>query len=109
MSIHICTTESLQAGVDMPPTICPFCRHKSLYAGWVGQDCRTCGASFSDHMGFTVRSVREGMKMTRREMAGHAGLRPSTIKHYEWIWPSRRYFDWLKGFAEAHYLKGVEG
>ena len=109
MSIHICTTESLQAGVDIPPSVCPFCKQRTLYAGWVSQDCRTCGASFCGELNYTVMRVRDGMKMSRKELAGHAGLKPSTIKRYEWVWPSRRYFNWLLGFAAAHYSQSREG
>jgi len=103
MSGHICTTESLQAGIDIPPAECPFCRHVTLFAGWTSQDCRICRAAFCGDLGFTVRSVREGLKMSRKELAGHAGLRPSTIKRYEWVHPSRKYWEWLKGFTEAQY------
>jgi hypothetical protein len=100
---HICTTKSLQAGIDVPPTDCPFCKHKTLYAGWVGMDCSTCRASFCDHSGFTVRSVRDGLKMTRKELAEQAGLRPSTIKRYEWVHPSRKYWEWLKSYSANTY------
>lgn len=103
---HICTAESLRAGCeDIPPFECPFCGHKTALVGWTNAYCTTCMAQLTmgESPGHTVMSVREGMKMTRREIADHAGLKPSTIKKYEWVWPSRKYLEWLKKFTHRHY------
>jgi transposase-like protein len=102
-NVHVCTTESLQAGIDIPAGGCPFCGNKTLQVGWVSSDCSLCRASFCDHSGYTVRSVREGMKMTRKQLAEAAGLKTSTIKRYEWVWPSRKYWDWLKGYTKVFF------
>ena len=108
MGNHLCTTQSLRAGVDMPPSECPFCKHKALFMDWCGATCDTCGASFYDHSGFTLRDIRLKLGMTRRELADTAGLKPSTIKRYEWCGPSKRYWEWMKWYTKFRY-GGAEG
>ena len=103
--MHICTTESLRAGIDEPPRECFICGKETLFMDWCGLNCDTCGADTAwenDLAGF-VRSIRTHSGLTRREIAVKAGLKPGTIKAYEWKWPSRKYRDWLAGFIREFY------
>ena len=107
MSIHICTDESLRAGIDEPPMECSFCGHQTLYIGWVDMTCTTCGAQSCDgDIRYTIQAVRHRMRFSRRELATEAGLSPKTLKNYEWCWPSKRYWEWLKGYTRRFYFVG---
>lgn len=89
----------------MPPTVCPICDHKTMFSGWTGSNCDTCGVNLSEgiYQSGIVRTVREYTKLSRKEIAEKAGLKPSTIKSYEWKRPSKKYFVWFKEFIKQFY------
>lgn len=107
--LHVCTTESLRAGIDEPAMECMVCGHKTMYLDWVGCKCDTCQADTTwegDRAGF-VRTIRQHTKMTRKAIALMAGLKVGTIKSYEWKQPSKKYYGWLCVFIKDFY-KGVK-
>ena len=84
---------------------CPICGHKTLFSGWTGSDCSTCGVTLSEgvYQSDIVRTVREHTKLSRNEIAEKFGVKPSTIKSYEWKVPSKKYFEWFKVFIKHFY------
>ena len=104
---HICTTNSLRAGINQPPFNCCVCDKQTMFVDWVGSKCDTCGAdtAWEENLAGFVRSIRQRTKLTRKEIAQAAGLKPSTIKSYEWKHPSRKYYDWFRGFIKEFYEK----
>ena len=96
MSVHICTTKSLYAGAIDIKGACMVCGREDVHlrCGYVGTLCTVCGYDWeSEFPSGTVRQRREYLGLTRREMAERMGLAAATIKNYETIWPSKRYFD----------------
>ena len=105
--LHICTTESLRAGIDEPAIECNVCGRKTMFLDYCGFRCDTCGADTAwdgDLAGF-VRTIRRKTKLTRKQISDKAGLKPATVKNYEWIHPSKKYFNWFKGFIKNHYAQ----
>lgn len=106
-NVHICTIQSLAAGVPQQKGLkCPFCHHKGgVIMCWTGLYCGTCGfdGSWGGDLAGQVRSIREHTGLTRKEIAQRASLQPSTIKKYEWCWPSRHYYHWFINFIRHHY------
>ena len=101
--IHICTTQSLRAGIDQTPMLCPWCNHKTMFASWVSLECDTCGADSESYASDCARRMRIKTGLTRKQIAEKAGLQPSTIKKYEWCNPSERYWNWFKVFVREFY------
>lgn len=102
MNFHISTTKIFRLGI--PPNVCPICEHKTLYNGWNGSDCDTCGADTShDYLPDYIRHIREATKLSRKEIAEKFGVKPSTIKSYEWKQPSKKYYVWFKKFIKQFY------
>ena len=96
MTLSICGTEALYAGAIDGRGDCMICGRKNipLKYGWAGTLCTVCGRDWEiEHPAGTVRRRREYLGLTRKGMAKRTGLAQETIKHYETIWPSRRYFD----------------
>ena len=105
LNIHICTTDSLRAGIDSESMTCFMCGHKTAHLDWVGIMCDTCGADTSwdfDTAGL-IRSVRKRTRLSRKEIASLAGLKRETIKSYEWNGPSQKYYEWFKKFIKGYY------
>lgn len=105
MNFHISTAKTFRAGIDLPPFECFICGKETMFHDWVGCRCDTCGADTaweSDLAGF-VRTIREKTKLSRKEIAKKAGIKPSTIKNYEWCIPSKKYFEWFKVFIKDFY------
>jgi len=50
-----------------------------------------------------VRGIRRQTGLSRKEVAERAGLKASTIKSYEWKGPSKKYYEWFKGFVKYFY------
>jgi len=103
--MHICTTESFRAGIEQIPGKCFMCGHNTMMPDWCGGHCDTCHADLSwdgDCSGM-VRTVRQSAGLTRKQIADKAGLKPSTIKKYEWCWPSKRYWKWFISFVHQQY------
>ena len=109
MSLSICGTEALYAGSVEGSGNCMICGRENvvLKYGYVGTLCTCCGKDWSvDFPSGTVRRRREYLGLTRREMAERVGLAPATIKHYETIWPSKRYFDETLKIVKRSLLEG---
>ena len=108
MSISICTTENLYAGAIEVRGDCMICGRKNvpLKFGYVGVLCTVCGYDWeSEFPSGTVRQRREYLGLTRAEMAEKIGLAKATIKHYETIWPSKRYFEETLQVVRASLLE----
>lgn len=102
---HICTTDSLRAGIEQEAAECFVCGRKTMFMDWCGCRCDTCGADTAwdnDLAGF-IRSIRKITGLSRTEIAEKANLKPSTIKRYEWCWPSKKYYEWFKTFIKSFY------
>ncbi len=96
VTLSICGTEALYAGAIEGHGDCMICGRENvpLRYGWVGTLCTVCERDWeSEDPSGTVRGRLEYLGLTRKEMAQRTGLAQETIKHYETIWPSRRYFD----------------
>jgi hypothetical protein len=105
--IHICTTESLRAGIESEAFECFMCGKNTMFMDWVGAKCDTCQAdtSWEDNAAGLVRSVRKSTGLTRNDIAEKSGLKSSTIKSYEWKSPSNRYYQWFRRFIQEFYSK----
>lgn len=102
MNIHISTTKTFRTSDT--PYICPVCTHKTMYSGWNGSDCDTCGADTShEYRSDFIRSIRERTGLSRKEIGEKSGLKSSTIKSYEWKMPSKKYYEWFKEFIKQFY------
>jgi hypothetical protein len=102
--MHICTTQSLRAGIDIEPMLCGFCNHKTLFTSWVGAECDTCGADYGyQSLPGIVRSIREHTGLTRRQIADELGYKYETIKTYEFVKCSYVYRDKISKFVTKLY------
>lgn len=101
-TVHICTTQSLRAGIDLPPLECDVCEQMTCYIDWCGTSCDTCGAmdAGETYLSDYIREIRIRTGLSRKEIAVKAGLKPSTIKKYEWVHPSEKYHIWFKAFIK---------
>jgi transcriptional regulator with XRE-family HTH domain len=50
-----------------------------------------------------MMAIRENMGLSRKELSGLIGYRPSTIKNYEFCNPSRAYWLKFKSFVKDFY------
>ena len=109
---HICTTDSLRAGIPQHAHDCFMCGRETMFDDWVGAKCDTCGADTSwegDYAGL-VRSVRTRTMLSRKQFSKLIGLKPSTIKKYEFVYPSKKYYQkFRKVIAEFYNKLGDEG
>ena len=103
MTTHICTTDSLSAGVDIPPSECPFCKKETLIATWVDSACSTCGFDTGRYAGENAMVVRQNMGFSRSHFADRIGYSKHTIKTYEWGDPSEIYMDAFRKFVHGFY------
>ena len=103
--IHVCTTNSLRAGIDAPAMTCFLCGKKTMFLDWCGMKCDTCKAdtAWDGDLAGQVRSVRRHTGLSRKDIALESGLKQSTIKSYEWKLPSKKYYKWFKGFVARFY------
>jgi hypothetical protein len=96
--MHICTTKSLRAGLEIyAPKECPFCLHETLFYGYISMDCDTCGASMSGQfVGHTLRQIRSHAGWSRREYSKISGYAIQTIRNNEFNATSRFYLACFK-------------
>ena len=94
--MHIVTTQTLFIDAPQIRGACAAClKTGKMDAGPAGVRCGACGfVNGGDSLHLLVRKRREILGMTRREIAGVLGLKPSTVATYENNWPSERY--WLE-------------
>jgi len=104
MHIHICTNESLVAGGEEIELKCPVCLITSKQTvGFAGCLCRKCGNLTNDEWkGFIARLRREYLGKSRRDIAKALGILPATIRQYETVKCSKKYFDRLGELVEIH-------
>ena len=102
--MHICTKKSFRAGIDIEPSFCPVCQHKTMFVSWVGMDCDTCGADVSnENLPDYMREIRQKTGLTRRQIGEKLGYKYSTVKKYEWCRTSSVYWKKFKIFIEDFY------
>ncbi len=101
MLAHVCTTESLRAGIDSPPMECPYCGKKTLLILWPSLNCTTCG--YDSEYRNPIKTMREITGLSRKDIALRTGLKASTIKKYEWCETSEKYLKWFKCFIREWY------
>jgi hypothetical protein len=94
--IHICTFDSLAAGLEDLDFVdeCRIClKTAKQQTSWVALRCIACGHQYSFDEGTRgiVTSQRRMLKLTRRQLGEKIGYKPSTIKKYEWTWPTKAY------------------
>jgi len=104
-TIHICTKESLRAGLeDFPVTECNVCGHKTVYADWVGSLCDMCGSDMSwDYLSDNMRSIRIQTGLTRTQIAEKLGYTRATVKNYEFTKVTDAYWVKFKAFIRDFY------
>lgn len=93
MDIHVCTTNSLRAGIDQAPSKCHFCGQKTLFFDWVGALCDTCGADIDLPAHTNIRRAREKKGISRKQWAKLTGYAYLTISNYDLNGFSRPYID----------------
>ena len=78
-----------------------------MFIDYVGAKCDTCGAdtAWDNDLAGLVRSIRECAGLSRKDVSKIIGIKPSTIKYYEWHHPSRRYFNAFKSLIKNKYIK----
>jgi hypothetical protein len=102
--MHICTTNSLRAGIDIPPMDCPVCGHKTMFASWASNECDTCGADTGcENLPDYMRTIRNKTGLTRRQIANELGYKYSTVKKYEWCRTSSVYWVKFQVFIKEFY------
>jgi len=86
--IHVCTIEDFVVQ-EIPPwkgkcIVC--CKETTLQATWFGALCGSCKHVFGpdNTIGDIAKQRRELIGLTRRQLGDIVGLKPSTIKTYEW-------------------------
>lgn len=102
--IHVCTFDSLAAGLEDLDFVdeCPICLETATQqTSWVSFRCTACKRSYSYDGGFRliVSSQRVMLKLTRRQLGEKIGYAPSTIKKYEWTWPTKAYRERLNALV----------
>ncbi len=93
---HICTNESLVAGGIDHKLVCPICCTESkVTSGYAGTLCRSCGFMWSseDWRGSIAMMRRRYLKKNRKQMGELTGYSPMTIKQYEWVNCSKKYYE----------------
>ena len=97
MMIHICTTDSFFVDAPIIETKCLVCGEIcNAEIGWIGERCSACGSVYSpfdDYASDIVRKRREKLGLTRRQIADKLGYKRTTIKNYEWVKPSKKYYE----------------
>ncbi len=101
--LKICTTKSLRAGIDLPPMVCSYCKHETLYPDWVSARCDTCGYDVEHYTCDNIRIIRQKMNVTRVQIADALGYSKHTVKKYEFNDPSNSYWHKFKLYVEKHY------
>lgn len=107
VGVHIATSESLLAGAISFLGYCPCCcRENALQrTGYAGGHCECCGEYYChDSLNSTVRSRRKLLGFTRKDMAIVAGVKPQTIRNYENVWPSKRYWELTAELVKAEFV-----
>ena len=104
MHIHICTNESLVAGGDEIELKCIVCLITSKQVwGYGGCLCRNCGNLIDeDWRGGIAEKRRLYMRKSRNDIAKALGILPATIRQYETVKCSKKYFDRLGELVEIH-------
>lgn len=102
-NIKICTTNSLRAGIDLPPMECPYCKHETLYPDWVSFRCDTCGNDVEHYTCDNIRNIRQQMNVTRAQIADALGYSKHTVKKYEFNNPSESYWRKFKLYVRKFY------
>ena len=102
--LHICTTDSLAAGLeDIPPFECILCGQPTMIATWCGPYCRTCGAQVDGGVGYSIGIARRKMGLTRKQWADMMGVKPKTVSVYDHSQPSKRYVDAATKAIKNHF------
>ena len=104
MHIHILTNEGAVAGGVDVELECPVCLRTSIQTlGYVGSLCRLCGClTGDDWLGGIAEKRRLYMRKSRGDIAKVLGILPATIRQYETVKCSRKYFDRLGELVEIH-------
>jgi hypothetical protein len=92
--IHIATTDTFFVDAPKHEGECWICGTRcEQEMGWIGMRCSKCNSVYDSEMGLqrVVRMRRELMNLSRRQMADKCGIKASTVKKYEWVWPSKHY------------------
>ena len=105
--VHICSTRSLSAGVDLPAVECPLCLQKTLVRTWVDSECGTCGLNTERYVGENLMVARRRMGLTRKQFGELIGYKPATVKKYEWTNPSSNYIRWCEKIIREHYQRAT--
>jgi len=94
MMLHICTTDSLAAGLeDIPPSECLLCGRVTMIATWCGPICKTCGAEPEAGASRSIARARRKTHLTRKEWAQVMGVKPKTVSVYDHDRPSKAYIE----------------
>lgn len=76
---------------------CPICCREDtpIRVGWTHERCiiGNCIIPHEGFMGSIAMRRRERLGLTRRQMSEITGLKPSTIKRYEWVRCSKNYYE----------------
>lgn len=92
--VHIATSDSFLVDAVECETTCPLCgvSGKNLL-GWNGMRCLECRHDWFLDMAWPdiVRTQRQILRLSRREMGEITGYSPKTIKRYEWVRCSKPY------------------
>lgn len=95
MSVNICTRESMMADAIDVTDFCLVCGRDNvlLRIGWLDIKCTACGKFFStEECNRIIKSRRDYLGLSVAEMAAKVGLKPQTVRQYEKIWPSKKYY-----------------
>lgn len=105
--VHIATTDTFFVdAIQFEASKCLICQQVATSeAGWIGIRCHLCRQVWDSDMwcGLIARRRREVMNLTRRQIAEKAGLKPSTIKRYEFVEISKAYYDFTAKLIQSHY------
>ena len=103
--IHICTHDSLAAGIEQPEKMpCPICTEKMLVT-WVDIVCRNCGFNSEFDTSHAVRALRSRAKIKRSVFAQEMGVKPKTVSVYEHAPMPKKYWEKAKQYFIDYYQK----
>lgn len=95
--IHIATTDTFFIDAPVVEAKCFICGVRCKHEiGWIEERCSNCGSVYSPFeitMPDVVRKRRELFNLTRRQFGELIGYKPASVKRYEWVECTQRYFD----------------
>ena len=102
--LHISTQETFMVdAIEVDNCYCPVCcKETKQRIGWLDAHCSNCNQYSNEACNQTVQKRRTLLGFSVDEIAKRLRLNKSTIRYYEKMWPSKRYWKATERMVKRH-------